>query len=329
MDPREPDELIEQPSIVTPAAGLEAEQYVDKELVRTRKALRLTQILGVLYVIVTIVSVGSITVGFARSLEPDEAANIAKGLVAEHVNDQVPAFKQYIKENVPILIARVPAYVKKELPIYRVNLETQLESNLDHYSEQTSQQLQDRFDTFLTANQGGVKSLMANSQDPQALSTLDNNLKLMFADYIDNTQVNGVTLRSEIDQSLEALGEIDIKMKKLAGNKGLTDDEKKTRRAIAILLKSVDTSSNIAEARTAVDSVRSTSPAEVQSAVQGVMQFNGPDEATFTEPGKPPMVFVRKPGRPAAKGAKTAIPPSASHPPVQRAAGAFAKPPTK
>jgi hypothetical protein len=242
---------------------------------------------------------GSITVGFARALQPNEAATITKGLISEHVDDQIPEFKRYLKEKTPALIAQVPGYIKKQLPEYRANLESQLESNLDHYAEQSSTQLGDRFDTFLTANQASVKGLIDNGNDPKALATFDSNLKAMFKDYLTNTQINGETLQSKIDQTLDGLTQVDTRMKRLAANKNLTDEEKKTRKVIATLLKSVDTNPEIAQARTAVASIRQESPAQVQAAVQGVLKYTGPDEATFQEPGKPPVTFVRKKDAPA------------------------------
>ncbi len=56
--------------------------------------------------------------------------------------------------------------------------------------------------------------------------------------------------------SLDGLTEVDTRMKRLAANKNLTDEEKNTRKAIATLLKSVDTNPTIAQARSAVDSMR-------------------------------------------------------------------------
>jgi hypothetical protein len=294
MSNEEQDSTIQAPSVVTVDAGLEAEEYVAKELVRVRKSLRLTQISTLVFCLITVVSVGSITLGFTRSLEPDEAANIAKGLVAEHVNDEIPELRSYIKEKVPILIADVPGYVKKELPSYRMKLESQLESNLNSYADQTSQQFQDKFDGFLTANQAGVKALIDNSQDPQALKGFDTSLKLMFVDYLNHTELNGETLQASIDQTLQGLTEIDSKMKRLAANKNLNDEEKKTRKAIAILLKSVDTNPNIAQAKTVVENLQQNGPADAQKAAQGVLKFTGPEEATFTEPGKPPVALVLK-----------------------------------
>jgi hypothetical protein len=294
VNENEPNIIIEEPSVVTPEAGVEAEQYVAKELIRVRKALRMTQVMAVTLCVLTVVSMGTITYGFAQSLEPHHAATIAQGLISEHVDDQIPQFKQYIKEKVPVLISQVPGYVKQQLPQYRENLESRLGSALDHYAEQTSQQFDTQFDAFVTANQPGIKALMSNSQDPEAMKALDTNLKQMREEYVDHTEVNGETLQSQIGQSLAALTEIDGKMKRLAANKNLTDEEKKTRRAIAILLKSVDTNPSIAQARAAVDNLKQNGAQQVQTAVQGVLTYTGSGEATFAEPGKPPTTFLLK-----------------------------------
>jgi hypothetical protein len=295
MEPKESNETIQQPSAVTPGAGLEAEEYVARELVRTRKALKWTQAASVGACLVVVLSMGTITMGFARSMEPQEAATIAKGLVDQHVGDKLPEVKQYIKERVPRLIAQVPSYVKQQMPSYRQNLEAQLETQFDRYADQSSQELQRQFDAFLDSDKDEVQALLTNSQDPKALQNMDANLKVMFTKYLNNTEIGGETLQTKIDMSLDGLTDVDSKMKRLASNQGLTDQEKKARRAIAILLKTVDTNPDLQKANTAVASLQQNAPAQIQDAANGLLQWNAAGEATFTQPGKAPITLMRKP----------------------------------
>jgi hypothetical protein len=58
--------------------------------------------------------------------------------------------------------------------------------------------------------------------------------------YIHESPQNGEALGVQIDKSLSSLQEIQKKMHHLAANKNLTPEEKKTRRAIAILSTSID-----------------------------------------------------------------------------------------
>lgn len=263
--------------------------YLNDEIRELRSALSFTRIGGLVFVVVITIYLGTITNGFAKNLEPTQAATIATGLIAERVNDNIPTFQRYVKEQVPRMIERAPEYVKQEAPRLRQNLESQLDTDIRDYSKQTAPELASRLDAFLTQNKESVGVMLQRGQDPQAQTQLGANLKQMFADYLNETTVNGETLQSKIDQSLAVLTSIDERMRHLAANKNLTENEQRARRAIAILLRKVDESKPELEAikaRLTID----TTPLE------GTLQWQSPDEAVFTAPGKPPVTFVRKPG---------------------------------
>ncbi len=279
--------LSEQPA--TTAEFSLADQFVQSEILRCRRNLRLTQIGGTTLAAFTVYSLLFITNGFATALQPNEAAAIAQGMIQARVSDGIPKFQSYIKEQLPIMVARVPDYAKQQIPIYRRKIENQLEKEIDVYAKQTAPQLDQRVDAFLNDNKEAVRAMIVSGGDPQSSAALGQNMKQMFFDYLSSTSVGGETLQSKIDQTLTDLTTISLRVKRLADNKNLTDNEKKARRAVAILLRSVDDNPNLQQAAKAFQNIDTTP-------MTGALQWKNQDEAVFTAPGKPPVIFVRKNG---------------------------------
>src|SRR2546423_4035541 len=110
----------------TPLNTTPSDLYLATEIRNLRRNLMITRIAGTAFVVFAALYIGSITKGFADSMQPVEAATITTGIIADRMNDNIPTFKRYVKEQVPIMIAKVPDYVKQEVPKLRKDLETQL-----------------------------------------------------------------------------------------------------------------------------------------------------------------------------------------------------------
>jgi hypothetical protein len=209
-------------------------------------------------------------------------------MIGQNITDHLPELKSYAKEQVPILIAQVPDYVKTELPKYRQNLVNKLESDIGAYAKQTAPELGAKMDDFFKQNKDAVGQLMQNNQDPVAQAAVSAGLKNMFGDYLRSAQINKETLESKISQSLTALDSVDNRLKHLAANKGLTDNEKRARRAIAIVLLKVD------ENQPKLAEITDNAKQQIDATpLNGVLQWKNNDEAVFTAPGKPPVIFKR------------------------------------
>jgi len=277
------------PAYVPPmdTGGPIAEAYIETAIRRARCGLRATVRLGFIFWGVLSAYLGYITQGFASNLEPIEAATITQGIVQSHLDDYIPEVKRQIKEQIPVLIAKVPDYAKEQLPKYRQTLEDRLAKGIQDYADQTSPAFGADLDKFFIDNKDSVHQLLINSKDPQAMTTLGTNLKQTFIDYLSQTKLGDETLKAKIDASLSDLTAIDARVARLAANKNLTENEKRARRAISILLRSVDENPQLKQAAELVQSIDTTP-------MNGVLQFKSPDEAVFQAPGKPPMVFIRK-----------------------------------
>lgn len=213
-----------------------AARYVHKELAQARKGLMLTQIIGGLSVLGTALYLGYITATIQKTFQPDEAAQVATGLIADKVNTQAEDLAAQARQRVPQLIADLPDYAIKQMPGYRQQLETQIDSDLNTNMEAASKQLDGHFDSFVSDNKTQIAALLKDGNDKQATRALGTALQGELQKFIKETPVtNGESAQSKLDQTLTALQQVDKQISRLAAGKNLSPQEQKMRRAIAVI----------------------------------------------------------------------------------------------
>lgn len=233
--PVEPVEQVRGNSELAPSGEGVAENYITRELAQARKAMRNTAIIGSLFTLGVLAYMGYLTARFRDELSPQRAAQTATGVISEKVEEQADQLSEQIKTQVPQLIAQAPDYAKKQIPIYRERLETQIASDLQTHCDDAAKQMDGQLDDFLTQNKTQIASLLKDGQNPQAVKQLGAALQQEFFVSLKKTKINGESAQSKLDQTLTSLREINTRMTRLAANQNLTPQEKKTRRAIAIL----------------------------------------------------------------------------------------------
>ncbi len=217
-----------------------SDEYIERELVETQKSIRTVQIAGSLVVATLAIWLGSIANGFASNLQPETAAKIAQGVLAQRIEDAQPQISTYLREQIPTMIKQVPDYALEQMPVFRENLESDLEAKLHEFAHQTSGQLDTSLDAFLEGHREEMSSIILAGQDKETTDEVAADLREMFISYLSDTTEGGESLQDKFDKSLSALHEIEAKTSHLAKGKNLTEQEVKTRRAIAILFKTID-----------------------------------------------------------------------------------------
>jgi ribosomal protein L29 len=232
---------MDDPKIEENAAHIaSADEFVAQEVEKTKKALKQTQVIGIAVFLFIFFYIGSIALKFQRSLQPNEAALMAKGMIAQRVMDGEPELNAYLMKEVPAIIEKAPDYAMEQLPSLRTQLEDRLASEFHQYAEQTSKQLDTSLDEYLETNKEDFKTVMLAGSDPSTTQEMMGTRRKMFIDYLDQKNGDDESIKTKIDESLKALGEIKAMMKKLSDGKNLTPAEQKTRRAIAVLLTTID-----------------------------------------------------------------------------------------
>lgn len=224
-----------------PAGEGAAEHYIAIELQKTRVSLQRNIVVGLVVLALLGGEMLYLTNGFTSNLEPHAAAQVAEGFVAQQVADKGPDVAAQIKQKIPELIQQVPDYALKQMPAYRESLENRLEEDLTRRCQATAPQLGQDLHTFLSAHKDQVKQILASSNDPAMVSQMGEELKATLHEYLQQKPDNGESVTEQIDKSLSSLQEVEKKVQRLAANKNLTPEEKKARRAIAVLSRSINT----------------------------------------------------------------------------------------
>jgi hypothetical protein len=217
-----------------------AERFIHKELVDARKSLRVTQIVASVLAIGTMIYTGAIASQLNKTLEPTAAAQVATGLIATQVDEQGPQIASEIRQRIPKLIEEVPDYAIKQLPQYRTALESQVEADMNRYFTSSSKELGASFDELLDANKDSIAQMLKDGKDAEATKEVGDALEKEMLSYVGTVSLNGETLSTKLDGAYTSLTQVEKRMAKLASNKNLTPQEKKARRAIGILSRTID-----------------------------------------------------------------------------------------
>ncbi len=223
-----------------PISSDPAENYILTEIKNTRAGLKRTQIIGTIVLLLIGIQLGYITMHFRESLQPHVAAEIADGMIMQQVNDRGPDFAAQIKQKIPEYLAQTPDYVLQQLPVYREGVEDKVEKTLTQYCEKTSQQLSQHVDTYLDTRKDQIKGMLTTPNDPAALQQSGQDLKQELLGYLKEKPASGESIQDQVNLTLASLQDFEKKMHRLAANKGLTPQEKKTRQVIAILSRSIN-----------------------------------------------------------------------------------------
>ena len=254
---------------VTPAEGNLAAQYIAKELAQFRTSLQRTQIFGSLLLLITLGYMGYLAYNFQQNLQPQTAAQIASGAISERVNDQADTLAEQMKEKIPQLIADIPDTVIKAMPGYRQQLETQIATDLTKHSKTAADKLSTQLDGYLAEHKEEMKAVLDSGNDSAAVKQMGGEIQQQFLAALKTTDAgNGESVQTKLDKALHSLHEIDTMMAKLAANKNLTSQERKARRAIAIMSESA--SQNAPAVRRMITKLQDSATQSVQQATNAV-----------------------------------------------------------
>ena len=312
MTPEQPIEPEKTPKIVpatpTPAAGDLASHYITQELVQARVSLQRTRIFTILALLLIGGELIYITAKFNRTFQPQNAAEIADGMVMEQVDDHGDQLSDAIKQRVPQLIAQTPDYVLQQMPSYRQALEDNVTGTLDGYFKSAAAPLGQNLDTFLAAHQDDVKQMLLDANDKATIQRVGEDLKQQMLTSLQTPQAGGPSVSGQINQSLQSLQEVEKTMHRLAANKDLTPEERKTRHALAIIAGKVETNKNqLAIPAGTIPTVSVASTEDTAPAAPAV--------ATPVAPAAPTKAVVPPPA-PAPPPAAPVAAPSAATPPA-------------
>jgi hypothetical protein len=234
------ERVVPVPAVVPSSGEAVAENYVADQLQSARAGLQRTRIIGIVLMVVIVGYLSYVTIKFQQSLRPDNAAEIASGMISQQVQDKGPEMAEQAKQRVQAMIAGLPDYALTQLPEYRVALEDRLEADLTKHCKETSDLLGQHLDQFLEEHKDKIKQILTTGQDREAVRQMGADLEHQLMEYLKEKPANGESVQDQINHSLRALREVEATVARLANAKDLNPQERKTRRAIALIAQTAD-----------------------------------------------------------------------------------------
>lgn len=226
--------------------GETAIAYLAQELPQARKTLKRTRIVGAILICCVGAYIGTISYIMVGFLQPQEAAQVASGMLSQRVASDGPAFAAQVEREIPLLIRQLPDYLIKEIPNYRKEFQKTLESECQNYCSAFSKDFGDQVDKLIDDHKAEIKTLLDNASDRAAIRKVLPDFDRVVTDFM-KSDVDGIALKKHIDDLAAALKEVEKRMDRLANGKDLTPEEQKTRRALAVLAKVIQDNANVPE----------------------------------------------------------------------------------
>ncbi|GEM_PF-2537741 len=227
-------------SVAQPAANA-AVDYVNEQLTAARASLGRTKMVAVIIIIIVLAYMSFVTKSILAHLEPQQAANTAKGVLTIQLAERGEILADQLKAKIPEMMQRLPEVVLHRMPAIREGIENRISAELKNYARKTASELEPQLDEFLTNHTDDINEFLNASQDLDALrEDLNDDLDELIANYLKNTTDGSETLLEKFEQSQVLLNNIADHTQRLAHDEDLSDREKQTRRAVAVLLVKAD-----------------------------------------------------------------------------------------
>jgi len=226
-------------TIETPEVNV-AEGYIESALKASQDTLQKTRVIAAAASVFFVGYLGYVTATFHSNLEPEGAATVAAGLAAQRIDDLEPTLTAFIHEQIPQAIRQAPDTIIARLPEMRQQLEDKVEGDLRAHSEESSKKLADLMNRFVAEHKDEIGSFAKDAQDPANADKIGDALEKEFVAYLHTEQIAGSTIAEKLDNTLEALEQVDARTARLALNKKLTPGEQKARHAVALLMHRIN-----------------------------------------------------------------------------------------
>lgn len=221
-----------------------AVEYIEQRLQKARKALKRTQILSI--VVMVFVTGYLSTIGYllkTRLLDPEPAADLATGQVTIMLQQYGPEATTWLKESIPPMVASLPQMLLEQLPAGREMLEAYVGEQMQTHAEKAAADLATHMDAFIADNKETLDAFIEAAQHPEGVAELGNHLEGELRGWLDYRIESGEqgakseSIREILNRTAGSLDNLEAKLDRLAHAKDLTEQEKKLRTAIAIIMK--------------------------------------------------------------------------------------------
>ena len=217
-----------------------AVQYVNDQLQKSAESLKRTRIVGVVVIVIVVAYMSFVTRGLVQYFEPASAATLAKGAIAERVTESADTLSRQLQDEVPHWLGQLPDFALKQLPIARLEIESKIEKTLSDNAKLTAGQIEKQIDLFLETSKDDIKTVLKDGQSLENVRHLGPELEKVMLSYLKARDAGQESIQDKFDHALADLDKVSARIERLAKATDLTPEEKRARRAIAVLLKKAD-----------------------------------------------------------------------------------------
>jgi hypothetical protein len=225
----------------TPASGQVAVDFVATELAQARSSLKKAQIVGIILLLFVGGYMTVLTAKLKPFLTPQGAASTANDLILNQVSERAPMIADDLKKRVPEMVARIPDMVIDKLPEWRTQIEDKVEDTLKSHLTEHSVQFGKHLDLYLANNQQQIGELLQAANDKDKLKVVMTSIEMDVLSFLNEKFDEKESIKEKLDAALAKLTHLEKQMDRLANASDLTPQEKKTRRAIAIIAQKIET----------------------------------------------------------------------------------------
>ena len=217
--------------------------YIAAQLPKARKTLKRGRMVGAIMILVVGIYISVISVTTIGFFQPRAAAEVASGMVTEHLANKGPELVGQLEKEIPILIRQLPDYILQEVPRYRLEVERTLETELQAHCKTLSKEVGEQMDVLMDTHKAELEALTKTPEDRAALQKIIPNLDQIVNDFL-ATSPAGTNAGRHISDLASELHEIDQRVDRLANGKDLTPEEQKVRRSLAVLARAIKSKSD-------------------------------------------------------------------------------------
>jgi hypothetical protein len=211
-----------------------AAAFLAQELPDARKTLKRTRIIGVALILFIAAYMGTISTIMVGFFEPKTAAEVASGMLTQHVASDGPVLLSHVEREIPLLIRETPDFLIKEIPGFRKQLQGALTADCEAYCNALSKEWGAQMDQYIDTHKPEIRTLLENAGDREAIRKTLPDFDKAVGETVQKN-VEGQAAKEHIDAWAAALKEVDKRVDRLANGQNLTPEEIKARHALAML----------------------------------------------------------------------------------------------
>jgi hypothetical protein len=222
------------PENTAPSGDALAAAFLAQELPNARKTLKRTRIVGVALILFIAAYMGTISTIMVGFFAPTAAAEVASGMLTQHVASDGPMLLLHVEREIPQLIHETPDFLIKQVPDFRKQLQSVLLTDCEVYCNAWGKDWSVQMDQYIDTHQPEIRTLLENASDRDTIRKTLPDFDQLVTETV-RKNVEGQATKEHIDAWAAALNTADQRVDRLVNGQNLTPEEIKARHTLAMV----------------------------------------------------------------------------------------------